>query len=190
MVFFEDKDKSYYSFLLHKFKGKNNISIFHYCLMNNHVHLILWVNKGSCLAKYIKQVNLSYFHFFKNKYGYVGHFWQNRYKSSIIDTDHYLLQCGKYIELNPVRAGIVISPEEYRFSSYHYYAAGAHDPLITPNPVYLETPCSEEKRLQFYKEFVISSSMINSKILNSQSIIGSEDFIMKTKKGTLLGTVP
>jgi putative transposase len=94
----------------------------------------------------MKQLGLSYFHYYKKTYGYDGHLWQGRYKSNIIDTDSYLLQCGKYLELNPVRAGIVGLPEEYFFSSYKSYTEGVQDKLITLNPVYVGLGDNEETR--------------------------------------------
>lgn len=116
-IFNNDSDKLYYWRLLDGLKDENKINIFHYCIMNNHVHLIVWVSCASKLSKFMKQVNLSYFNYYKKLYGYWGHIWQGRYKSNIIETDSYLLHCGKYIELNPVRAGIVTQPCEYAFSS-------------------------------------------------------------------------
>lgn len=103
-LFRTEKDKWIYYSLLRDFKKENNINIFHYCLMNNHVHLIVWLDEQSLLSRFMKQVNLSYASYFKKIYGYCGHFSQDRFKSNLIENESYLLQCGKYIELNPVRA--------------------------------------------------------------------------------------
>jgi putative transposase len=127
----------------------------------------------------MKQVNLSYFNYYRKTYGYSGHLWQGRFKSNLIDTDSYLLQCGKYIELNPVRAGIVNSPDQYRFSSYHYYAKGAFDKLITASPAYQGLSATAAERRQQYIEFVVDSSIINTERFMSQLFIGSEAFIKK-----------
>ncbi len=78
----------------------------------------------------MKKLNLSYYHYFRNKHGWVGHFWQGRYKSQLVGKDKYFLQYGKYIELNPVRAGIVKDPQEYPHSSYNYYAKGEDNDII------------------------------------------------------------
>lgn len=98
-IFLKDKDKLYYHSLLSKFKEENKVIIFHYCFMNNHIHLIVWLNAHTTLSRFMKQVNLSYFKYFRKSYDYCGHLWQDRFKSNIINTDSYLLQCGKYIEL-------------------------------------------------------------------------------------------
>ena len=72
----------------------------------------------------MKGINLSYAQYYKNKHRHIGHFWQDRYKSIIISKDDYLLACGSYVELNPVRARIVEDPKDYRWSSYNAYAHG------------------------------------------------------------------
>jgi putative transposase len=182
IIFHQEKDKLYYYSLLLNLKEENNIEINHYCLMNNHNHLIVWLNPRSILSKFMKQVNLSYFHYYKKKYGYYGHFWQDRFKSNIIDTDSYLICCGKYIELNPVRAEIVKLPEEYAFSSYGYYSKGLYDSLVNPSPVYMELSDSEEERKKLYTEFILTSNLINSKILTEQLFIGGREFIKKTEQ--------
>jgi len=174
-VFNSDKDKMKYYLFLCKFKEENKITIFHYSLMPNHIHLIIWVKGESSVSKFMKQVNLTYFTYYKETYNYCGHLWQGRFKSNIIDSDTYLLQCGKYIELNPVRAGLVIFPEEYKFSSYNYYSKGKADLLITPSPIYLNLHNSEKIRREKYIDFVVDKEL-HQKLLK-QNIIGSDNFI-------------
>ncbi len=181
-IYRQENDKLYYYSLLLNLIEENKIEINHYCLMNNHNHLIVWLNPQSTISKFMKQVNLSYFHYYKKKYGYCGHFWQDRFKSNIIDTDFYLLQCGKYIELNPVRAEIVKLPQEYPFSSYSCYSRGRPDSIVSPSPVYMELSESEEERRKCYTEFVVESNLINSQILAEQLFIGSSKFIKKSEQ--------
>jgi len=164
-IFNNDDDKTRYYWFLRKLKEENKISIFHYCLMNNHLHLVVWLNSESRLSRFMKQLNLCYFNYFKRTYDYCGHLWQGRFKSNLIDTDSYLLQCGKYAELNPVRAGMVSSPGDYRFSSYNHYAKGARDLIVTNNPVYMSFSDIDEKRRQQYIEFVVDSSIITKESL-------------------------
>jgi len=168
--------------LLRELKDENKIDIFHYCLMNTHIHIILNLNPDSTLSKFMKQLNLTYFHYYRKKYGYSGHFWQDRFRSNIIDMDSYLLQCGKYIELNPVRAGIVNHPEEYLFSSYNYYANSKPDGLITLSPVYLGLSDSAKIRQEQYVDFVVDSSIINSNILKKKLYLGSQIFINRLQE--------
>lgn len=181
-LFSDNEDKTYYLNTLRELKVENKIDIFHYCLMDNHVHLVVWLRPRHTLSKCIKQLNLKYFYYYKKTYGFTGCLWQRRFKSNLIDTDRYLLQCGKYIELNPVRAQIVSTPEEYRFSSYRHYAYGFPDTLVTPSPTYLGLSVSEENRRKEYIAFVVDSSIINSRCLQTQLFIGSDFFIRKSEE--------
>jgi len=189
LVFHRDEDKLHYYKLLVDYKEVNKISIFHYCLMSNHVHLILWLTEHSNLSKFMKQISLSYFYYYSKLYGYTGHFWQDRFRSSVIDTDSYLLQCGKYIELNPVRAGIVDSPGKYNFSSYNYYAEGKYDPIVTPSPLYIGLDCSEVARRKKYINFFVDSRVINKKILGSRLFIGNDDFVRELQESYNIDSV-
>ncbi|MCX5707959.1 MAG: transposase [Candidatus Omnitrophica bacterium] len=150
--------------------------------MNNHIHLIVWLTVASNLSKFMKQLNLMYFNYYKKIHDYCGHVWQGRYKSNIIETEFYLLQCGKYIELNPVRAGIVRLPEEYVFCSYRHYACGKPDAVISDSPIFLGLADHSLERRKRYVEFVVDSSIIDSNRLASQVFIGSEDFVSKLRK--------
>jgi len=117
---FKDEDDflTYLDLLLH-YKRKYDFKLYHYVLMTNHVHLILEPSEGGGdLFEIMKGINLSYAWYFKRKNNHSGHFWQDRYKSIIISRDEYLLACGSYVELNPIRAGIVKDPKDYKWSSY------------------------------------------------------------------------
>ena len=181
-IFNNDSDKLYYWHLLNDLKDENKVNIFHYCIMDNHVHLIVWITYESKLSKFMKQLNLSYYNYYKKLYGYWGHIWQGRYKSNIIETDTYLLHCGKYIELNPVRAGIVNLPGEYSFSSYRHYSLGQPDAAISESPAFLGLGDDSLKRKRRYIAFVVDSGIINSGNLTRQAFIGSEDFIRKLRQ--------
>ena len=181
-LFNNDTDKLRYHSLMLALKQENSISIFHYCLMDNHPHLIVWLNNQSKLSKFMKQLSLSYYSYYKKTYGHTGHLWQGRFRSNIIDTDAYLLMCGKYIELNPIRAGIVLQPQDYLFSSYKFYAYGKPDSLLTPNPAYLALSVSPEARKEQYIKFVINGNVINTQKLQRQQFIGNQVFIQKSEQ--------
>ena len=180
-LFNNDADKLRYYSLMLELRRENKMDIFHYCLMDNHPHLIVWLNNQSKLSKFMKQLSLSYYSYYKKTYGHSGHLWQGRFKSNIIDTDAYLLMCGKYIELNPVRAGIVLQPQDYLFSSYKFYAYGKPDSLLTPSPVYLALSASPETRKEQYIKFVVDDNIINTQRLQRQQFIGNQAFIQKSE---------
>lgn len=104
----------------------------------------------------MKQLALAYYHYYRKRYGWVGHIWQGRYKSQPVGKDSYFLQCGKYIELNPNRAGLVKEPSEWQYSSYRYYAAGKPDELITTDPFYAELGATAHEQQNHYRALVVA----------------------------------
>ncbi|MBU1092374.1 transposase [Patescibacteria group bacterium] len=154
-VFETDEDYKYYLELIKKYKAEFSFDLFHYCLMSNHVHLLIKTDKASDFSAFMKKLNLAYFHYYNKLYGWVGHFWQNRFKSQPVGKDEYFIQCGKYIELNPVRANMVAKPEDYPYSSYSYYAKGDSNELITRDLFYDYLGNNELTRQQNYKDMVI-----------------------------------
>lgn len=125
-------------------------------LMSNQVHLIVETREGSNLSKIMQGINLSYVYHYRKEHSYTGHFWQDRFKSLLIEEDNYLLECGKYIELNPVRAKIVPKPEDYRWSSYRVYAYGEENALVDINPIYETLGKTSHEKQQNYREFISS----------------------------------
>ena len=117
-VFLHEKDYKKYLEKLKKYKRKYRFRLYGYCLMPNHVHLIGETDEKENLAKFMQGINRSYTAYFNRTYRKVGHLWQGRFKSKIIAKDGYLINSINYIEVNPVRANIVKTPQEYRWSSY------------------------------------------------------------------------
>jgi len=181
-IFANDLDKIYYLNVLQDLNLEHEIDLYHYCLMNNHLHLLLQAQRPESFSHFMMRVNLTYFFYFNKKYGYVGHLFQNRFKSHIIDNDLYLLNCGKYIELNPVRGGIVARPEEYLFSSFRYYFLGVENPLLKPDPVYQALPGSAESRREFYRDLVVDNKMIPDEKIGKRRFIGNEAFIKRMER--------
>jgi len=152
-VFEDGHDYKTYLKFLKLYRQDNKISICHYCIMPNHAHLIVAITQESALSKFMKQLNLAYLHHHKKRYKYVGHLWQGRYKSLIISEDEYLITCGRYIELNPVRARIVEDPKDYEYSSYNAYAYGRKDEIVEYSPMYRELGKSmKERQLNYRKD--------------------------------------
>lgn len=128
-IFKEREDFYAYLGLLSKYKKRFDSKIYGYCLMSNHVHLVI---ECSMLNKLMHGINLSYAQHFNYKYNVMGHFWQDRYKSFIIQKDNYILNCIAYVEYNPVRANIVSSPQDYPWSSYKTRVLGKNEHLLDP----------------------------------------------------------
>lgn len=131
------------------------VQIMNYCLMPNHLHLLMKAELALDLPVFMKAILQVYAAKFRSKYKSAGFVFQNRYKSRLIDNDAYLLECARYIERNPVRAKIAEDVAEYPWSSYHYYAKGAADEIITlPNPLYLDMADTDIKRREAYASFI------------------------------------
>ena len=162
VVFRSDEDCRYYLELLFKYKIEHPFDLYHYCLMPNHIHLLIQTKSAADFAIFMKKINLAYFYHYKKEYGWVGHFWQDRYKSQPVGKDAYFVQCGKYIELNPVRAGLVLKPEDYIYSSYEYYASGKPNHLVMPDPIYIEMANNDSSRQRQYREIMIDQIIADS----------------------------
>lgn len=117
-TFLEEADFLNYLKILKHYKKKYSFKLYAYCLMPNHVHLVLEIKNGKDLSKIMQGINLTYTIYFNKKYQKVGHLWQGRYKSRIIQKDKYLLDCIEYVELNPVRSKLVENPFDYPWSSW------------------------------------------------------------------------
>jgi REP element-mobilizing transposase RayT len=129
-VFLEVGDFEKYLSLLKRYKIRFKFRLYAWCLMPNHVHLIMDVNKPSELSKIMQGLNLAYARWFNKKYGKVGHLWQGRFKSMLIQKDKYALDCINYIELNPIRANIREGPLDYRWCSYKSRTLGEIPTLL------------------------------------------------------------
>ena len=135
---------------------KYPVFIFHYCLMGNHIHFLIKTTEARHTPKFFQALFQSYAAYFRKRYRHTGYLFQNRYKSYYIDKETYLLECARYIERNPVRAGIVESISDYRWSSYLYYAEGNGDDIITlPDPLYLEMAKTDADRRRLYKDYIL-----------------------------------
>lgn len=135
-VFIEEEDYKRYLRLLEKYKIKYRFELYGYCLMPNHIHLILDPREPHDLTKTMQGLNLSYSIWFNSKYEKVGHLWQDRFKSMIIQKDKYLIACINYIEANPVRGGIAKDLIGYRWSSYKARFFGSKGNLLDSPKLY------------------------------------------------------
>lgn len=116
----------------------NSLVIHAWVFMHNHLHLLVTPENPDSLPKTMQSLGRRYVQYFNRCYHRSGALWEGRYKASLVDTDAYLLSCYRYIELNPVRAGMVKKPEDYAYSSYHANALGKVDSMVKPHPLFLE----------------------------------------------------
>ena len=126
-VFLSREDFKEYVKLVLRYKERYKSKVYGWCLMPNHVHMVV---ESVNLVKFMHGINLSYAKYFRYKYKGVGHLWQDRYKSFVIQKDEYLINCISYIEYNPVRAKMVLRPENYVWSSYTSRILGNNEKLL------------------------------------------------------------
>ena len=123
-VFMASEDYKKYLKILTSYKKRYLFKLYAFCLMPNHVHLMLEVNEPTRLNKIMRGLNLSYTLYFNSKYNKVGHLWQDRFKSKIIQGESYLLKCVDYIETNPLRTNLTLDLNLYPWSSYRLRLIG------------------------------------------------------------------
>lgn len=119
--------------------------------MTNHVHLLLTPAKAESAALLMKHLGQRYVQYVNRTYRRTGTLWEGRFRSCLTQSEDYVLACYRYIELNPVRAGVVAQPRDYRFSSHHANALGRADSLITPHEQYLRLGRSDADRREAYR---------------------------------------
>ena len=140
-----------YLFWLKEFSIKNNVEIHAWVLMTNHVHLLCTPRKEMAISKMMQSIGRVYVRYFNHKFGRSGTLWEGRFKACLIDSESYLLEVYRYIELNPVRAGMVNDPAEYSWSSYQSNALGKQTELRTPHEIYLKLGMTLDSRLSAYR---------------------------------------
>lgn len=136
-AFFSDFDYLEYLTCLRRAAEENRCAVHAYVLMTNHVHLLLTPNYKDSIGRLFQALGRNYVRYINTTYQRHGALWEGRYKSNLIESRAYLLACMRYIELNPVRAGMVDHPAKYRWSSYGANALGKINVIISPHQEYL-----------------------------------------------------
>jgi putative transposase len=150
--------------------------------MRNHVHLLVTPSEPGAVGAMLQDIGRRYVRVINTIHGRTGSLWEGRFKSSLIDSERYLLTCHRYIELNPVRAGIVPVPAAYPWSSYGHYSGVRMDAFITEHPEYQQLGLGErERRAAYLALFAVNIDRhavdrIRNAI-NTDSALGSESFL-------------
>ncbi len=134
--FFSNDDYLIYKEFLSEGLKRYGGQLHAYCLMTNHVHLLITPCEKETISLVVQHVGRQYVQYINRTYHRSGTLWEGRHKGSLIEADAYLLRCYRYIELNPVKAGMVDDPGQYRWSSHRANALGEADSLVSAHPVY------------------------------------------------------
>lgn len=151
MCFFAEEDYWFYLDSLCELAGKFHCAVHAYVLMTNHVHLLLSPEETNSASQMMKQLGQRYVQYINRAHQRSGTLWEGRFRSCLTQTEEYLLTCYRYIELNPVRAGMVGHPRAYPWSSYRCNAEGSSDALITPHEEYRRLGQTEVSRREAYR---------------------------------------
>ena len=133
--------------MLEEHAHKEGVAVHGYVLMSNHFHLLATPATAEAIPQMMQSVGRRYVRYFNQRQARTGTLWEGRYKSTLIQAERYLLTCMAYIDLNPVRAGMVVEPADYPWSSHAHHVGRRSDRLITPHPLYWDlgnTPFSRE----------------------------------------------
>ena len=132
--FREEGDYHVYLALLRQISAKSECNVHAYCLMTNHIHLLVTPQRHSACSDLMKELAQRYSYYFNRKHERTGPLWEGRFRSCVIESSRYAIACYRYIELNPVRAGLVGHPMAYVWSSYAANSGSRRDPLVSPHP--------------------------------------------------------
>ena len=136
--FADERDYRSYLIELHDAAHKHDCAVHAYVLMTNHVHLLVTPSRQGTLSRMMQAIGRRYVGCFNARYRRTGTLWEGRYKAALVDSERYVMGCYRYIELNPVRARMVPTPTDYRWSSHAHNAHGEHSAMLTPHASYLK----------------------------------------------------
>jgi putative transposase len=180
VCFFSDQDFVRYLDELAELSVRSGCAVHAYCLMTNHVHLLLTPQEADGCARLMKHLGQRYVQHVNRTYRRSGTLWEGRFRSCLVETERYLFVCGRYIELNPVRAAMVSHPREYRWSSYRANAEGARSDLIKPHDLYRTLGGGDQARRDAYRGLFQDQDMAAIKEIrlatNGGFVLGGERF--------------
>ena len=150
-IFVSEGDYHFFKECLQTAAQQHGCDIHAYVLMTNHVHLLLTPLQQNSISKMMQSIGRRYVQYFNFRQSRSGTLWEGRYKATLIDSERYLLTCYRYIEMNPVRAGMVSQPGEYPWSSYLCHAEGELDSLINDHELFTRLGRNKDVRQTAYR---------------------------------------
>ena len=174
---------------------RHKVAVNAYVLLDNHFHMLLTPPSDEAMSLMMQSVGRTYVRYFNKRHDRSGTLWEGRYKSSLVDSEAYLLTCMAYIDLNPVRAGAADSPEAFNWSSYKHLSGQKIDKLVTPHALYWGLGNTPFAREAAYAEFVASglSESIQKDLTESAlkgRVVGRPDFLKLLEKTTRRQILP
>jgi putative transposase len=158
ICFVTEQDYAAFANWLKQYSKEFHVAIHAWVFLTNHVHLLVTPNSWEGLSLMMQALGRHYVRYFNYRYRRTGTLWEGRFKSSLVQSEIYLLQCYRYIELNPVRANMIGDPAGYTWSSYRCNGLGVETELCTPHAEYIKLAKNKAERLQAYR------NLFNTKI--------------------------
>ena len=188
-IFNAAADQQYLLELLHQNAMRFEVAVHAYVLMGNHFHLLATPQTEKGLPQMMQAIGRSYVRYFNTRNARSGTLWEGRYRSTLIEASRYLIACMAYMDLNPVRAGLVTEARDYPWSSHSFYAGLRSDRLITPHPMYWALGNTPFAREAAYAELVVAgvSPALQLALTNAALTgwaLGSPEFIAGLQKLT------
>lgn len=186
-VFFKDEDYLHYLRCLKRAADDCGCAVHAYVLMTNHVHLLLTPEYSDSISNLFRQIGLHFVRYMNTTYQRRGSLWEGRHKGNMIDTESYFLTCMRYIEMNPVRAGMIDHPADYRWSSYAANALGIDNVILQAHPQYLSLGQESNARQSAYRDLFMLNVEADEldKIrasLSSGTPLGNDRFIRQIEE--------
>lgn len=180
-IFADDADYRAYLGWLGQAAGEHGVEIHAYVLMTNHVHLLVTPQSAGSIGRTLQSLGRRYVQYFNRSYGRSGTLWEGRYRSTVIDAERYFLICSRYIELNPVRAGMAPVSDDYPWSSFRHNASGVSDKLITQHELYNRLGPDAAARREAYRRLFDASPVAEETqairaATNAGWVLGNERF--------------
>lgn len=182
--FFQTADYAVYLSKLKEVAEKFEVDIHCFVLMTNHVHLLLQASDCDGISQVMQSLGRYYVRYINTTYQRSGTLWEGRFKSSLVNSEEYLLNVYQYIELNPVRANIVAHPKDYPWSSYHANGGNKEIELLTPHSLYLSLGKDSATRKQAYNLMLskqLSDDVVDSirTSVNKSRVLGNDKFVQQ-----------
>ena len=185
-IFHHPQDFQSYQEFLDESRKLYPVKIYNFCLMTNHLHMLIEPRQEGHLSKFMEHLGKAYAKYFNREYNRVGHVFQGRFRSLLVQVERYFFMCSRYIDLNPVKAGVVKEPKEYAYSGYKYLGMG-REPVIAvdEHELYRGLGKNSVERQIAYRGFVMMpQTQAEVRLIEHRRghILGDDDFVAQFSK--------
>lgn len=189
VIFLDVADRRLFLDLLGEHAKQFGVAIHSYVLMDNHIHVLATPSTALALPSMMQAVGRRYVRYFNDRHHRTGTLWDGRYKCTLVQSESYLLTCMAYLDLNPVRAGMVSQPSDYVWSSYGHYTGQRIDALVTPHPLVWELGNTPFAREAAYASWVQGGLAQREQTAITQSVLygwalGDSNFVANLQSKT------